>query len=252
MALSPSFPDLVALDIFCSTVALGSLSRAAEAHGIAQPSASARLRQLERRLGLTLLHRSPTGSMPTQAGVLVAEWAAGVLAAARQLQEGVDSLKDRQGGRLRIAASLTIAEYLLPVWLVRLRRTHPDSPIELDVANSSRVLEEVAAGRANLGFVESPGSTSGLPSAQVGTDELVVVVGPGHRWAQRRSPLPASALTAEALVVREAGSGTREALEQALGAAGFVLAAPAAELGSTAAVKAVVAAGGGPAVLSRL
>ncbi len=252
VVLPATFPDLIALDIFCSAVALGSLGRAAEAHGIAQPSASARMRQLERQLGVALLHRSATGSTPTEAGVLVAEWAAGVLAAAHRLEAGVDSLRARDDGRLRISASLTVAEYLLPGWLMRVRRAYPNSPIELEVTNSTRVLEAVAGGRADLGFIESPGSTNGLPAATVGGDELVVVVGPDHAWARRRSPLPAAALASVALVVREAGSGTRDALALAMSDIGLVPVAPAAELGSTAAVKAVVGAGSGPAVLSRL
>jgi len=250
--LPATFPDLIALDIFCSAVSLGSLSRAAEAHGIAQPSASARIRQLERQLGLTLLHRGPGGSVPTEAGVLVVEWAASVLAAAHQLQAGVDSLRARDDGRLRVAASLTIAEWLLPGWLVRVHHAHPHGTIELQVTNSSRVLEALATGHADLGFIESPGGTGGLPSTTVGTDELVVVVSADHPWARRRSALPAASLASTPLIVRESGSGTREALDQALRDVGLVATAPALEMGSTAAVKAAAVAGGGPAVLSRL
>ena len=61
MPLPPGFPELAALDLLRSVVALGSLSRAVEAHGITQPSASSRIRTLERQLGVTVLARSPTG-----------------------------------------------------------------------------------------------------------------------------------------------------------------------------------------------
>jgi len=101
--LPATFPDLGALDLFCTVADLGSLSRAAEAHGIAQPSASSRIRNLERRLGVRLLTRSPTGSVPTADGLLVAEWAATVMSAARSLQGGVDAIRSRRGG---ICASL--------------------------------------------------------------------------------------------------------------------------------------------------
>ena len=82
-------------------------------------------------------------------------------------------------------------------------------------------------------------------------DDLVVVVAPSHPWARRRRPLTAAELAATPLVLRESGSGTREVLERALGASGLV-STPLVELASTTAIKASVAAGTGPGVLSRL
>ncbi len=217
---------------------------------MSQPSASARVRQLERQLDVTLLRRGPTGSVPTDAGRLVAEWATEVLEAAGRLEAGVASLRAASSPPLRLAASLTVAEHLLPGWLAQLR-SPASGEVALEVANSQRVLEAVAGGRAQLGFIESPGPIGGLPSAEVGTDELVVVASPGHPWARRRTPLPAALLAAEPLVTREPGSGTRAALEAAMAEAGLAPASPAAELGSTAAVKGWLLAGGGAGVLSR-
>ncbi len=159
MALPATFPDLGALDLFCTVVELGSLSRAAEAHRIAQPSASSRIRHLERQLDVVLLSRSTTGSMPTADGLLVAEWAAAVINAARVLQGGVDALRCRQGGHLRVAASYTIAEFFLPGWMATVQRR--GTVVELEVTNSTRALDAVRAERADLGFIESPGDTKG-------------------------------------------------------------------------------------------
>jgi DNA-binding transcriptional LysR family regulator len=106
---------------------------------------------------------------------------------------------------------------------------------------------------ADIGFVEGPDLPPGLESRQVGTDRLTVVVPPGHRWARRRSGITAAELAAAPLVAREPGSGTRGYLEGALGAqAGVTRVPPIAELSSTTAIKAAVAAGIGPAVLSAL
>ena len=85
MPLGPSFPELASLDLFVSVVELGSVSRAAAAHGVAQPSASSRIRHLERQLGMILLERSPSGSIPTDAGVVVAGWAEAILRSAHEL-----------------------------------------------------------------------------------------------------------------------------------------------------------------------
>ena len=101
--------------------------------------------------------------------------------------------------------------------------------------------------------MEGPDLPPGLRADPVGRDTLTLVVAPAHPWARQRSGITAGELAATALVSREASSGTRRFLEQALHAqAGLDPAPPLAELSSTTAIKAAVAAGAGPAVLSSL
>ncbi|MEM7275997.1 MAG: LysR family transcriptional regulator [Actinomycetota bacterium] len=249
MPLDPTTPELSALDLFVSVVNLGSLSKGAAAHHISQPSASSRILGLEQRLGLTLLDRSPTGSTPTAAGSLVAGWAESVLRSANELQAGVAALKASRSGRLRVAASYTIAEYLLPPWLEQFLRNRPDDSVELVVANSTAVLDLLAEGRAELGFIESPLPTPTMTEQVVAHDRLIAVVGRHHPWAGFGS-IPLEALLTTSLVVRERGSGTRETLESALSELGHPPPPAALELGSTSAIRAAVMAGGPPTVLS--
>ncbi len=249
MPLDPSTPPLAALDLFCSVVELGSLSQAAEAHHIAQPSASSRIRSLEKQLNVTLLERSPTGSRPTAEGELVAGWAANVLQSADQLNAGVEALRAQRAGRLRVAASLTIAEHLLPSWLETFLRNRPDDSVSLTVENSTAVVQHLNDRTADLGFIESPLTDDGLEYQLVAEDDLVVVVAPGHPWA-RRGEVALDALVATPLVLREPGSGTRDSLDSALVDLGFDPATSALELGSTSAVRAAVMSGRSPAVLS--
>lgn len=249
MPLSPNTPELGALDLFVSVVELGSLSKAAAAHGIAQPSASSRVRTLERQLGVPLLDRSPTGSSPTAEGSLVAGWAEIVTRSADQLMAGVEALKASEQGRLRVSASLTIAEYLLPPWLEQFLRHRPNDSVELEVTNSTHVLERLRNGAADLGFIESPTATNDMVSHVVGTDRLIAVVGQQHPWWGRDS-VPLEALASTPLVLREQGSGTREAFEHCLTEAGFGLPVCGLELGSTAAVRAAVVSGQSPTVIS--
>lgn len=251
MPLPATFPDLQSLDLFVSVIEVGSVSQAAAAHGVTQPSASSRIKHLERQLGMQLLERGPGGSRPTDAGVVVAGWAEGILRAAHELSAGLSAFQAEQTGRLRIAASFTVAEYLLPQWLDRFSRDHPSDSIALEVANSTAVVERLGQGTADLGFIETPSSLDGFDEVVVAHDDLVTVVAPSHPWAERRS-VPVEALAATPLVMREAGSGTREALEAALGA--LDLGAPTAvlELGSTSAVRAAVLHGNAPTVISRL
>lgn len=250
--LPATCPDLHSLELFLTVIRLGSMSRAAAAHGLAQPSAGARLRQLERQMGATLLVRAPSGSVPTAEGLLVARDAEEVLRAAHALVAAAEARKVGHTDRLRVVASYTVAEHVLPGRLKEIRRRFPRLAVEVAVANSAEVLERLRAGRDDLGFIESPGPTPGLTSHEIGSDELVVVVAPSHRWATRRVELAASHLATTPLVLREQGSGTRDALVQALRAAGLPEPSAAVEVGSAAAIVAAVSAGVAPGVLSRL
>jgi DNA-binding transcriptional LysR family regulator len=249
MPLPPLVTDLTGYDLLLSVARLGSVGRAAAAHSVSQPAASARLRELERRLALTLLHRTPRGSTLTATGALVADWARAAVDAADALATGVAALRTSHESRLAVAASQTVAEYLLPGWLVALRAAHPGLSVTLRAENSADVAAQVLAGEIELGFVEGPDTPAGLHAEVVAADRLVVVVAPGHPWARRRRGVTPAELAATPLVSREAGSGTRRAFEEALGAPP---AEPLLELSSTTAIKHAVAAGSGPAVLSSL
>ncbi|GAA2361270.1 LysR family transcriptional regulator [Nonomuraea africana] len=241
-------PDLESLQLLVDVGELGSLGQAARAAGIAQPSASKRIARLERRLGVPLLERTPRGSALTAEGRMVAGWAAHVLAAARELMRGVEAVRQGEAAQLHVAASMTVAEYLVPRWLGELQAREPDIQVGLDVMNSTDVAARVLGEKVELGFVEGPTVPDGLASRVVATDRLVVVVGPAHPWARRRTVLRVAELAATPLVVREPGSGTRETLDLAF--AGQHVASPRLELGSNAAVKGAAQAGAAPAVLS--
>lgn len=243
-------PDLQQLRLLVGVSQHASLGAAARALGMAQPNASRALADLERRLGLALVRRSPTGSQLTTEGAVVVQWAREVIDAVDHLAFGVDALRSERQSELDVSASMTVAEYLMPRWLAEFRRRRPQVRVDLQVQNSYEVMEQIRDDRVGLGFVECPSVARGLRSAVVGRDRLVVVVAPGHSWARRRRPLLAAELAATPLIVRELGSGTRTTLERLL--TGHEMAPPALELGSNAAVRISVAAGVAPAVLSAL
>jgi DNA-binding transcriptional LysR family regulator len=191
---------------------------------------------------------------------VVAEWADQLLDVARYVDAGLASLRTDARNRVKVVASLTIAEQLIPRWLVSLqaaaaRRGTLAPEVILTAANSDHAASAVRDGAADLGFVESPGAPRGLRSRVVAYDELVVVVPPTHKWARRSAPVTARELIETPLVSRETGSGTRDSLTAAVrvtlgDSAG--LAPPVLELSSATAVRAAVLAGAGPAVMSRL
>lgn len=239
------------LELFVAVAESGSLGRVAARYGLSQPAVSARMTNLERVLGMRLLDRDPSGTRLTPAGAEVVGAAASVLDAAGRLALVAGRLRAQTSGRLRVAASYTVAEHLVPVWIAELRREMPELALTVEVANSSQVMATVAEGSVEIGFVEGAGRPPpGLGAQAVRADRLVVVVGPRHPWTRRRAGVSGSELASASLVVREPGSGTREVLERALAPWGGV--SPTLELGSSAAILATARRGGGPAVLSEL
>src|SRR6476661_1592080 len=111
MPLPVRVSDLIGFDLLLSVACTGSIGRAAAEYGVSQPAASARMRLLEGQLGLALIERSPRGSKLTPAGALVAGWAQAAVDAAASLDAGVVALRRERDSRLRIAASMTVAEY---------------------------------------------------------------------------------------------------------------------------------------------
>jgi DNA-binding transcriptional LysR family regulator len=243
-------PDLETLGLLVAVAEEGSIGRVAAQSGLSQPSVSRRLAALERRLGVRLLARSTRGSNLTPEGQLVVDWASELLDAADTFTSSVQSLRAEHRVGLQVAASLTVAEYLAPLWLVALQRRLPELRASLAVANSAEVAERVRHRAVDLGFVEGPTVPRDLARQRVGDDALVVVVAPDHRWSRRRAVSPAELADGVALV-REPGSGTRETLEVALARRGHTL-RPALELPSSSAVRAAALTGAGAAVLSGL
>ncbi len=249
MALLDPSPD--ALRVLVALESCGSIGGAADELGISQQTASNRIAALERCYGEALVTRTAQGSTLTEIGTIVARHADDALRALDAARSDIDRHRGVRPDPITIAASLTIAEHLVPGWLLRVRGDGAPSPT-LIAANSAAVVDLVRAGRADLGFVESTELPRDLRVTHLADDELVVVVAPDDAWARRDRPLEWEELAARAAVVREAGSGTRRSLDDLLRSRGIRAVEPTAVLATTAAVRTAIAAGLGPAVLSRL
>ncbi|BBY08677.1 LysR family transcriptional regulator [Mycobacterium noviomagense] len=260
MVLSSRMPELGSFEIFLKVAQTGSLGSAARELGLTQQAVSARLASMEAEIGVRLAVRTTRGSQLTSAGVLVAEWAARLLDVAQEIDAGLGSLRTESRRHVKVVASQTIAEQLMPRWLVSFqaavaRRGGTAPEVVLTATTSVKAIAAVRDGSADLGFVEKPGPPRGLGSCVVAHDELVIVVPPDHKWTRRSRVVSAAELAQTPLVTREVGAGIRDnltmALRRALG--DNVEQAPAVlELPSAAAVRAAVLAGAGPAVMSRL
>lgn len=247
MTLSPRVPDLAALDVMVSVARLGSMSAAGREHGLSQQAVSARIRTAERDIGLRVFDRTAIGVDLTPEGVAVLEWAQNVLNAAETFASGVQSLLLEDNAHLTVAASMTVAEHLVPGWIVLMRTRHPGVHTQMRLMNSSEVAKHVLDGRADIGFVEGPDIPGGLGVRVVATDELLVVTGPDHRWA-RTASVGVKELSETALVQRETGSGTRTTYENTVNPTE----PPLLELNSVTAIKSAVVTANAPSVLSSL
>lgn len=244
------WPELPALGLLVTLSASAqSIGQAAEAMGLAQPNASRSLRNLERDLKVPLLRRSPRGTELTAEGHAVAQWASKVLDAYADLNAGTRAIQDARAGTVRVSASLTVAEYLLPRYLTTFTVTHPDIDVGLAVENSAAVIAAVREQRCDLGLIESVSLPQDLPAEVVGHDRLMVAAAPDFATAWT-TPIGAAALADIPLLVREVGSGTREVLDAALAQVGG--ASVAGEYASNSALKIAAATGLAPVVLSEL
>lgn len=245
-------PELAELRAFCVAVDLGSLGKAARLLQVSQPALSKRLRALEALSGSRLMDRSTRGVLPTEAGRRLYEAARRLLAEA-EVVEGLMEGLDAEQAPVRLAASPTIAEFVLPAMLVELESRHERHlSIELSIANSSAARALVLEGRADLGVVaagESELQATGLSESPFYEDEIVIAVPEGHPWAML-GEVELAELVATPMIMRDPGASSRRIVSAALELLGMSLAPPLAEIGSTAAAITAAIAEGAPVLLS--
>ncbi|MDC7786444.1 LysR family transcriptional regulator [Rhodoplanes sp. TEM] len=241
------------LRIFVAVAERQHMTRAAEALGLVQSAVSAAVAALEARHATVLFHRVGRRIELTEAGRVFLPEARAVLARAAAAELALAETSGLARGSLTVAASQTIAGYWLPARLVEFRRAHPQVAVRLVVGNTAQVAAAVVDGDADVGLVEGAIDVPALSDRPFPGDRLILVVPPGHAFADRAAIAPADLLDAD-VILREPGSGTRSEFEEALRAAGVDPGRlrVALELPSNEAVRAAVEAGGGVTVVSEL
>ena len=239
------------LRVFISVAERGHVTEGARALNLAQSAASHAIASLEARHDVLLFDRVGRRIALTEAGAALLVQARRILAEVEHAEQTLAEFGALERGLLSLHASQTIAGYWLPPRLVAFQRAYPRIEIRLTIGNTAEVAEAVERGAAELGFVEGAVESESLESLVVAKDQLVLVVGPDHPWGEARSLKPADLLQGE-WVLREVGSGTRSAFEQALRRLGV---RPeelriAIELPSNEAVRAAVEAGLGATATS--
>jgi molybdate transport repressor ModE-like protein len=227
----------------------GSVSAAASAIGIGQPSASQHLRLLEAAAGQQLVERSGRGSRLTQAGQVLAARAAQALSSLGAAEEELGALAGLQTGTIHLGASTAPGVYLLPDTLGCFRRSYPGVSVEVEVAASGEILERLLAGRVQLALVGATEADERIQLEPFLEDEIVGVAKPGL-VPLRNGALAPARLSEFMLLSRERGSSSQRAIDEELRAIG-VTPAGIWELGSSEAIKRAAREGLGLAFLSR-
>ena len=239
------------LRIFVAVAERQHVTRAAEALNLTQSAVSAAIAALEGRHGAKLFSRVGRGIELTDVGKSFLNEARAVLSRVQAAELVLSEASGLKTGTLAVQASQTIASFWLPRHLVAFRRAYPGIDVRLSVGNTAQVVAAVRAGTAELGFVEGEVTDPALVTRAVARDQMVVLVGAGHPWADRKN-LKATELADADWVLREQGSGTRAVFEQALAGLGVPIASlrVVMELPSNEAVRAAVEAGMGATALS--
>jgi len=203
------------LKVFRAVARYLNFRRAAEELCLTQPAVTLQIKALEQDLGVQLFDRSGAHITLTPAGAMLLKYAgkiekleAATLAALAPFSEG-------ERGELRIGASLTIAQYILPHLLGAFQQQHPQVRPIVTTCNTEQVLEALVAHRVSVGFIEGPTMRRDVWTEVFLEDEIVLIVPPAHEWSERGFIDPEE-LMQERLLMRERGSGTRRVVEMAL------------------------------------
>lgn len=236
------------LTAFLAVMRGGSVTAAADALVVTQPSVSAAVSALGRELGCDLFEREGRGIRPTAAGLAFAPYAADVLGLLERGRQETRAASETAGRRLRIAAVTTAAESFVPPLMQAFALEHPDVSLLLDVGNRHDVLEHLLHHTVDVVVSGRPPEDERL-TAEPLMDNAFVCITAAEDPLRHEDPVDADALGGRTWLLREPGSGTRDLNEQFLEGAG--LTPQTLTLGSNGAIKQAARAGLGVSLLSR-
>lgn len=200
--------DINQLEVLVTVANERSFSRAAEILDRTQPAVSQAISRLEQDLGQRLFDRSSKDGTLTDAGEILVEYARQILNLRRNAELAVKELSELHRGKVTISANEHTVFYLLPV-IMEFRRLHPHIKVEVKRGVASRIPKEIASREVELGVLSFKPADAGLKAMQVLTDELVLIVAPGHRLAGAEN-ISIKELADETFIAHNAKSPYRE------------------------------------------
>ncbi len=232
------------LEIFAAICQEGAITRAAHRIGLSQAAASQALAELENQLQRRVFDRKGRRLIQNAAGADLLPVAIGVLDRVREIERGART----PAVNIRLSASLTVGNYMLPSFIGRFARSRAGAHIEMDIGNTEQVVSSVQSFESDAGWIEGRLHHPDLRLFPWREDRLEIIASPKHPLAGRKAT-PA-ALAQQPWVLREKGSGTREVFEEAI-AGKFTVERASVQMGGIDAVKRAVMTGVGLGCVSR-
>lgn len=246
------FLNIENLKMFCLVVDEGSISQAARLSFVSQPAVTRQIHQLENFYGALLFDRSEGKMKVTEIGKTLYPFAKSIVNDFNRSKEVIQQLTDDYNANLSVGASLTIGEYLLPSLLGRFKKHKPEIKVTLTIKNTPLVLEDLSKDIIDLALVEGAVEHKDFIVEKFAEDELILVCPSDHPWKDRNE-IDIEELVNERMIWRESTSGTRHTVESTLREYGILDKINSyMEIGSTQAIKSVIEAGLGIAILPRL
>jgi len=215
------------LRVFRAAAEEMSFRKAAELLHLSQPAVSQQIRALEEECGARLFDRAGgeghgTQIALTEAGRVLLRYATKAAETMAEAQRALAALNDEVVGELRLGASTTVAQYVLPRILGAFLKQYPHVHLSLVSGNTEEIVEAVAEERVALGIIEGPAMRRDVKTERMVRDEMVLIVSPNHGWAKTGAIEPED-LANVPLLLRERGSGSRRVVERALKQVGLPL-----------------------------
>lgn len=200
------------LQVFITVAEKENFSRAAEEHHMTQPAVSQYIRAFEEQIGSRLLERSNKYVHLNKAGKIVYHHGKEILGLYDRMQHLVDDLTKKASGSLSIGASYTFGEYVLPRIIAKMQEWYPEIEPAVTIGNTSKIAGLVETHRLDIGIVEGNFKNKALIQEVFAEDSMVIVASPEHPLA-RMKKIDTNRMAEQTWIVREYGSGTREATE---------------------------------------
>jgi DNA-binding transcriptional LysR family regulator len=211
--------DMRQLRAFAKVYERKSFSRAAEDLALSQPTISAHVATLEQAIKVSLFDRLGRCILPTQAADILYRHCASIFTSLDRAESEIRLLTNDVSGELKLGGSTIPANYLFPELLSRFLRRYPNVRISLAEGDSLDILDLISRGELCVGVVGAKDESSELEFQALVDDSLVVLAAPSF-LSGRRPPFSVESIVKMPWVVRQPGSGTRLAVEQALEKAG--------------------------------
>lgn len=215
--------ELHQLDYLRAAVRTGSITRAAEAVNVAQPSVSKQIKLLEQEVGVPLFHRVGRRVVPTEAAVLLAACAERVFDDLAETVDALAQLASSLTGTLRLCATETVVDHLLPPALTELRRQRPGVHVSVEMLGTDTAIEQVLSGSVDLALVVLPLADSRLEIHPLLEEEILLAIPADHAWRGQETVELREALASPDLLLSMPGHGLRAQLEQEAQARGLGL-----------------------------